>query len=201
MIFRGAFCILALAAGSSAFVPASSSRTTVSAGRNNGIVVMKTATDSASATDTSFSSPPSSSVLQDFEYHTSTRLPYSPTGYSTWEWKTHHNQQNQQAESNNESKNGSSSSAHQTSHAINYLELGDSSKPVLLLVHGFGASSYHFRHNIPVLARKYHVYAIDLLGFGWSDKPIMDYDASVWRDQVAIFLNEVILNGNNKEEE
>jgi pimeloyl-ACP methyl ester carboxylesterase len=82
-----------------------------------------------------------------------------------------------------------------TSHSINYVELGDPSRPALLLVHGFGASSYHWRHNIPTLARDYHVYALDLLGFGWSDKPIMDYDASVWRDQVVDFVREVILSG------
>jgi len=80
-----------------------------------------------------------------------------------------------------------------TEHSINYLEMGDPSKPAILLVHGFGASTYHFRHNIPILARKYHVYALDLLGFGWSDKPIMDYDASVWRDQVVDFVKQVIL--------
>lgn len=60
---------------------------------------------------------------------------------------------------------------------------------------GFGASSYHWRYNIPELARKYHVYAIDLLGFGFSDKPIQDYDASVWKDQVVDFTQQVILNG------
>ncbi len=70
--------------------------------------------------------------------------------------------------------------------------MGDTTKPALLLVHGFGASSYHFRYNIPELAKDYHVYAIDLLGFGWSDKPIMDYDASVWRDQVIEFIDQVI---------
>ena len=40
------------------------------------------------------------------------------------------------------------------------------------MIHGFGASVGHFRKNIPVLAGEgYRVYAIDLLGFGASDKP------------------------------
>jgi pimeloyl-ACP methyl ester carboxylesterase len=39
------------------------------------------------------------------------------------------------------------------------------------------------------------VYALDLLGFGWSDKPVMDYDASVWRDQVVDFVQEVVADG------
>jgi len=96
--------------------------------------------------------------------------------YSIWEWNTH--------------IGGSENT--KTTHSINYLSMGDTSKPTLLLVHGFGASSYHFRYNIPELAKDYHVYAIDMLGFGWSDKPIMDYDASVWRDQVIEFIDQVI---------
>jgi pimeloyl-ACP methyl ester carboxylesterase len=41
----------------------------------------------------------------------------------------------------------------------------------LLLIHGFGASIDHWRKNIPVLVEGgYQVYAIDLLGFGGSDR-------------------------------
>ena len=38
-------------------------------------------------------------------------------------------------------------------------------------MHGFGASSGHWRHTIPALAEGAEVLAIDLLGFGASDKP------------------------------
>lgn len=49
---------------------------------------------------------------------------------------------------------------------------GPQNGPPILLIHGFGASVGHFRKNIPVLAGEgYRVYAIDLLGFGASDKP------------------------------
>jgi pimeloyl-ACP methyl ester carboxylesterase len=42
----------------------------------------------------------------------------------------------------------------------------------VLLIHGFGASVGHWRNNIPALAAAgYRTYAIDLLGFGGSDKP------------------------------
>ncbi|TQD90811.1 hypothetical protein C1H46_023651 [Malus baccata] len=64
--------------------------------------------------------------------------------------------------------------------------------PVVLIIHGFGASAFHWRYNIPELAKKYKVYAIDLLGFGWSEKALVDYDALVWRDQVVDFLKEIV---------
>ena len=49
-----------------------------------------------------------------------------------------------------------------------------------------------FRYNIPELAKKYKVYAVDLLGFGWSDKALVEYDALVWRDQIEDFLKEIV---------
>lgn len=36
------------------------------------------------------------------------------------------------------------------------------------------------------------MYALDLLGFGWSEKALIDYDALVWRDQVVDFMKEVV---------
>jgi pimeloyl-ACP methyl ester carboxylesterase len=43
--------------------------------------------------------------------------------------------------------------------------------PPLLLIHGFGASTYTWRHVAPELAKNYRVIAVDLKGFGQSDKP------------------------------
>jgi pimeloyl-ACP methyl ester carboxylesterase len=43
--------------------------------------------------------------------------------------------------------------------------------PPLLLIHGFGASTYTWRHIAPELARTHRVIAVDLKGFGQSDKP------------------------------
>jgi pimeloyl-ACP methyl ester carboxylesterase len=47
-----------------------------------------------------------------------------------------------------------------------YREAGSPKAPTILLLHGFGASSYMFRNLIPQLAQKYHVLAPDLPGFG-----------------------------------
>lgn len=65
-------------------------------------------------------------------------------------------------------------------YAIQYTVMGSGSP--LLLVHGFGASLGHWRKNIPVLAAAgYRVFAIDLLGFGGSDKPALDYTLELWQ--------------------
>ena len=40
--------------------------------------------------------------------------------------------------------------------------------PAILLIHGFGASTEHWRHNLPVLGERFEVHALDLLGFGKS---------------------------------
>jgi len=52
-----------------------------------------------------------------------------------------------------------------------YRAAGDPSAPVLLLLHGFPASSFMFRELIPRLADQYRVIAPDLPGFGFTDVP------------------------------
>ena len=64
--------------------------------------------------------------------------------------------------------------------------------PPLLLVHGFGASTDHWRKNISELSQDFEVYAIDLLGFGRSQKPAWEYSGDLWRDQLHDFITENI---------
>lgn len=77
---------------------------------------------------------------------------------------------------------------------IHYVQAGSSAteKPPLLLVHGFGASTDHWRKNISQLQADFSVWAIDLLGFGRSAKPNLQYSANLWREQLHDFIEEVI---------
>src|SRR5215467_12497936 len=52
-----------------------------------------------------------------------------------------------------------------------YREAGDLGAPVVLLLHGFPASSFMFRELIPRLAGDYRVIAPDLPGFGFTEVP------------------------------
>lgn len=74
---------------------------------------------------------------------------------------------------------------------IHYVQQGTEG-PCLLLVHGFGASTSHWRKNMEVLSQHYRVWAIDLLGFGGSQKPRTQYTGELWRDQLQAFCAEVI---------
>jgi pimeloyl-ACP methyl ester carboxylesterase len=67
---------------------------------------------------------------------------------------------------------------HRTAHVADldvfYREAGDTTSPTVVLLHGAPASSYMFRELIPLLARRFHVIAPDLIGFGLSDAPDVD---------------------------
>lgn len=71
---------------------------------------------------------------------------------------------------------------------------GERGAKPLLLIHSFapGASSYEWRRNIDALSRQYRVYVIDLLGFGLSDKPAIDYTPETFTDLIGDFIREVI---------
>ena len=78
-------------------------------------------------------------------------------------------------------------------HTISANSDNSSTKIAVLLIHGFGASTDHWRFNIPALSSKYEVHAIDLLGFGKSPKPNdVDYSGSLWKEQAVAYVKEVI---------
>ena len=74
---------------------------------------------------------------------------------------------------------------------------GDPSAPVILLLHGFPASSFMFRELIPRLGDDYRVIAPDLPGFGFTQVPV-ERKYKYTFDQLALtidaFTNALKLN-------
>ncbi|QSJ20817.1 alpha/beta fold hydrolase [Nostoc sp. UHCC 0702] len=72
----------------------------------------------------------------------------------------------------------------------------------LILLHGFGASIGHWRHNLEVLGEYHTIYALDMLGFGASEKAPINYSIELWVEQVydfwkAFIRQPVVLVGNS----
>jgi pimeloyl-ACP methyl ester carboxylesterase len=84
---------------------------------------------------------------------------------------------------------------------INYYEAGQG-LPIILL-HGFGACTYTWRYLAPALARDHRVFALDLKGYGLSDKPADGkYAVSDQADMVAAFirrqdLHDLVIMGHS----
>ena len=70
-----------------------------------------------------------------------------------------------------------------------YIEKGEG-KAVILL-HGFFYDSYLWAANIDVLAEEFKVYALDLWGFGYSTRELMDYGYQLYADQVLLFMDSL----------
>ncbi len=83
-----------------------------------------------------------------------------------------------------------------------YLRSDRSVQPPVLLIHGFGASIGHWQHNLEFLATDHTVYGLDLVGWGGSRKPNINYNIDLWVDQVHDFWQTfigqpIILVGNS----
>mmetsp|Transcript_20672 Transcript_20672/g.51499 ORF Transcript_20672/g.51499 Transcript_20672/m.51499 type:complete len:356 (+) Transcript_20672:228-1295(+) len=72
-----------------------------------------------------------------------------------------------------------------------YRQQGDKGKPVVL-IHGFGVSSFQYRETLKTLSLTNKVYALDLVGFGSSDQPDTAYCMEFWRDQIIDFVSAVV---------
>ena len=75
-------------------------------------------------------------------------------------------------------------------NSIRYIEEG-TSKENLLLIHGLGASAERWEHVIPQFAKNYRVLVPDLIGFGLSDKPLVDYTTDYLSDFIRKFLKKL----------
>lgn len=71
---------------------------------------------------------------------------------------------------------------------VRYLTAGAIESPVILL-HGLGASSEIWMHNIDALALQYRVYAPDLVGFGKSERPETPLTPYAYTQFIYDFMN------------
>ena len=74
---------------------------------------------------------------------------------------------------------------------IFYRVAGSTTKPTIVLLHGFPSSSHMFRDLIPQLETDFHIIAPDYLGFGYSDAPAAK-DFQYTFDHVTALIEELL---------
>ncbi|HEX8286661.1 MAG TPA: alpha/beta hydrolase [Pyrinomonadaceae bacterium] len=76
---------------------------------------------------------------------------------------------------------------------IHYQEFGEKNNPTLILIHGFTASTYVWHSVAPRFAGEgFHVIAVDLLGFGYSEKPAsFEYTIEAQARMIARLMNRL----------
>ncbi len=76
---------------------------------------------------------------------------------------------------------------------VHYQEFGDAAKPPIILIHGYTASVYVWKTTAPMLAEAgFRVIAVDLLGFGYSEKPSwFEYSIQSQARMVSRFMNRL----------
>ena len=69
---------------------------------------------------------------------------------------------------------------------IQYVDVGTG--PVVVLLHGLGGNSANWAFNLGALSQKFRVIAPDQIGFGRSDKPLINYRVQTYADFLDKFL-------------
>ena len=69
---------------------------------------------------------------------------------------------------------------------IRYHEMGQG--PNLIFLHGLGGEAGMWAGNIGPASEKHHVYALDQIGFGHSDKPLIDYKIETFVEFLQAFM-------------
>ena len=86
---------------------------------------------------------------------------------------------------------------------MRYRVFGEQNNPNIVLIHGFGNSINTWRKIVPDLKQHYRVIALDLLGFGLSDKPVQyDYSNKNQARTISLFaeaidLDQYIIGGHS----
>ena len=72
-----------------------------------------------------------------------------------------------------------------------YLHAGSKGKPVLLLLHGVGGHAEAYSRNLKAHAEHFDVWAIDMIGHGWTDKANHNLEIPHYVDHVLKFLDAI----------
>ena len=74
---------------------------------------------------------------------------------------------------------------------IKYYDISNSSHnlPPILLLHGLGGSADRWKTVIPYLSTKYRLIIPDVVGFGYSEKPHVEYTIDFFINFIKKFLN------------
>lgn len=76
-------------------------------------------------------------------------------------------------------------------HRIRYLEGGDPTNGTIVLLHGLGGSAERWSQASPLLEKHFRVIVPDLIGFGYSDKPSLDYTIELFVSFLDKFVRTV----------
>lgn len=71
---------------------------------------------------------------------------------------------------------------------VRYLDVGQG--PAVVLLHGFASSIENWAAVIPELKKTHRVLALDLKGFGWTDRPVGDYSPAAQAALVKALMKE-----------
>jgi pimeloyl-ACP methyl ester carboxylesterase len=71
---------------------------------------------------------------------------------------------------------------------VRYVDVGEG--PPVVLLHGFASSIENWITVMPKLVKDHRVIAIDLRGFGWTDRPVADYSPKAQAQLLKALLDE-----------
>jgi 2-hydroxy-6-oxonona-2,4-dienedioate hydrolase len=72
-----------------------------------------------------------------------------------------------------------------------YLSSGAADRPMLLFLHGTGGHAEAYTRNLSQHGEHFHTVAIDMIGHGWTDKPVIDYEIPAYADHVLKVLDSL----------
>nr|CAD7205467.1 unnamed protein product [Timema douglasi] len=77
---------------------------------------------------------------------------------------------------------------------FHYVQKGDATKPLMVFVHGFPEFWYSWRYQLQEFYKDYWVVALDMRGYGDSDKPegVNNYDIKYLVEDIAQFVKELV---------